>query len=286
MSPPERPVPVQVRAVVRLATPTGAYRRLVLAAPEIARRARPGQFVAVAVGGPHSAMLLRRSIAIHTADAATGLVGIVVAAHGPGTVWLSAVEAGVELDVVGPLGRPFTPAGTRQSVLLVGGGYGSAPLFDLARAVRAGGGTAHLVLGAATAERLFGVAEAREVADAVTVTTDDGSAGERGLVTTVLADLVASADRVVACGPMGMLRAVGEIAAAAGVPCEVAVEESMACGIGVCMTCVLPVVGADGGTRMTRSCTEGPVFDATTVRWADVGRLPEDVLGANAMAGH
>ncbi|MBA3524444.1 MAG: dihydroorotate dehydrogenase electron transfer subunit [Geodermatophilaceae bacterium] len=246
----------------------------------------PGQFVALAVGGPGSAMLLRRSFAIHTADPVSGLVGLVVAAHGPGTVWLSAVEAGAELDVVGPLGRPFTPPGPGQSVVLVGGGYGGAPLFDLARAVRAGGGTAHLVLGAATADRLFGVAEGHEAADTVVVTTDDGSAGERGLVTAAVVPLLAQADRVVACGPMGMLRAVGDLAASTGVPCEVAVEESMACGIGVCMTCVLPVVGSDGRTRMTRSCTEGPVFDATTVRWADVGRLPGDVFGADAMAGH
>jgi dihydroorotate dehydrogenase electron transfer subunit len=82
---------------------------------------------------------------------------------------------------------------------------------------------------------------------------------------------------------MGMLRAVADLATAAGVPSWVAVEESMACGIGVCMTCVLPVVGEDGRSRFARSCAEGPVFGGDRVRFADVGRLPADLVGADAM---
>ena len=88
------------------------------------------------------------------------------------------------------------------------------------------------------------------------------------------AELVGAVGIVYACGPMGMLRAVGELATAAGVPSYVAVEESMACGIGVCMTCVLPVIGEDGRTRFARSCAEGPVFGGDRVRFADVGALP------------
>jgi dihydroorotate dehydrogenase electron transfer subunit len=82
---------------------------------------------------------------------------------------------------------------------------------------------------------------------------------------------------------MGMLRAVAGLATQAGVPSWVAVEESMACGIGVCMTCVLPVVGEDGRSRFARSCTEGPVFGGDRVRFADVGKLPADLVGADAM---
>jgi dihydroorotate dehydrogenase electron transfer subunit len=82
-----------------------------------------------------------------------------------------------------------------------------------------------------------------------------------------------------------MLRAVSAVAAARGVPSQCAVEESMACGIGVCMTCVLPVVGEDGRTRMVRSCVEGPVFPGDRVRWADVGTVPADTVGAPA-GGH
>jgi len=83
-----------------------------------------------------------------------------------------------------------------------------------------------------------------------------------------------------------MLRAVGDVARAHAIQAQVAVEEAMACGIGVCMTCVLPVRGADGASRFVRSCVEGPVFDADRVRWADVGSLPDDLVGADAMGGH
>ncbi len=120
----------------------------------------------------------------------------------------------------------------------------------------------------------------------MTVTTDDGSAGARGLVTDVLPDAIEriNAEVVYACGPMGMLHAVGEVAASTAIRAQVAVEESMACGIGVCMTCVLPVRGADGRSRFVRSCVDGPVFDALNVRWDDVGHLPADLVGADAMS--
>ncbi len=278
----------QVSARVVSNEPAGAYHLITLNAPAVAAGAEPGQFIAAAVGGPQTALLLRRSFALYTADPATGLIQIVVAEHGPGTAWLVRVRPGTPLDVVGPLGRPFTLPAEPGTAVLVGGGYGSAPLFDLARRLRAIGSTVHMVVGAGSAERLFGTADARTVADSVVVTTDDGSVGVRGLVTDALPGLLGprGVSAVYACGPMAMLRAVGETAASYDVPCEVAVEESMACGIGVCMTCVLPVVGVDGRSRMVRSCIEGPVFDAGRVRWKDVGTLPVDVLGADVMDGH
>jgi dihydroorotate dehydrogenase electron transfer subunit len=91
---------------------------------------------------------------------------------------------------------------------------------------------------------------------------------------------------VYACGPMAMLRAVTRVAEQRGIPTQCAVEESMACGIGVCMTCVLPVVGDDGLTRMVRSCTDGPVFAGDRVRWDDVGTVPAGTLGAPVAGGH
>jgi dihydroorotate dehydrogenase electron transfer subunit len=106
--------------------------------------------------------------------------------------------------------------------------------------------------------------------------------GTQGRVTDVLEDVIerSAADVIYACGPMGMLSAVAGIAAARGVYVQTSVEESMACGIGVCMTCVLPVIGEDGITRMVRSCVDGPVFRGDQVRWADVGTIPADTLGA------
>ena len=173
-------------------------------------------------------------------------------------------------------------------MVLVGGGYGTAPLLPLAERLLAQGSELELIIGAATAGRLFGELAAKRLIGQVTVTTDDGSAGQRGLVTGPLPSAIErlGAQLVYACGPMPMLAAVGEVAAAHAIPAQVAVEESMACGIGVCMTCVLPVRGSDGVSRFVRSCVEGPVFEAGRVRWADVGTLPADLHGADGMGGH
>ncbi|MCU1599303.1 MAG: dihydroorotate oxidase electron transfer subunit, partial [Frankiales bacterium] len=144
------------------------------------------------------------------------------------------------------------------------------------------------VLGAGDQHRLFGQLDAKRMATSIEVLTDDGSSGRRGRVTDALPELIERADTdvVYACGPMAMLKAVTEICTAHGIPCQVAVEESMACGVGVCMTCVLPVVGDDGQTRMVRSCVEGPVFLGDRVRWNDVGSVPPDVVGSlNAGTG-
>ncbi|MGY1814194.1 iron-sulfur cluster-binding protein [Blastococcus sp. SYSU D00820] len=276
----DRP-PAQVLAEVVGRRPVNAYTELALAAPAVAERAQPGQFVAFAVGGPTSAMLLRRSIAI--AGTGDGVVRVVVAPHGPGSTWLAGRQPGDVVDVVGPLGRPFPLPAPGTPALLVGGGYGAAALVGLAALLRERGSHVMAVSGAASADRLCSVDELGALAEPLVVTTDDGSAGRPGRVTVGVDELLGEAGVVYACGPMAMLRAVADAATAAGVPSYVAVEESMACGIGVCMTCVLPVVGADGRTRFSRSCTEGPVFGGDRVRFADVGTLPWDVVGAESM---
>jgi dihydroorotate dehydrogenase electron transfer subunit len=273
--------PVQRVVEVLGARPVNAYTELRFGAPDVAATAAPGQFVAFAVGGPLSSNLLRRSIAIAGTD--DGVVTVVVAAHGQGSTWLAGLRPGEAVDVVGPLGRPFPMPAPGTPALLVGGGYGAAALVGLAEQLRATGSRVIAVAGAASADRLCSVDELGRVADDVVVTTDDGSAGRRGWVSDPAGELVGDVGIVYACGPMGMLRAVGELATAAGVPSYVAVEESMACGIGVCMTCVLPVIGEDGRTRFARSCAEGPVFGGDRVRFADVGKLPPDVVGADAM---
>jgi dihydroorotate dehydrogenase electron transfer subunit len=273
----------------------GAYQHLIFVAPGVAEMARPGQFVALAVGGDTSANLLRRCFSIHKVSpsgAYGGTVDVVVAARGPGTRWLTGLSTHQEVNIIGPLGRAFPLPKEPVACVLVGGGYGSAPLFWLAAELRERGCHVEMVLGAATEERLFGVVEARRAADGVTVTTDDGSAGVKGWVSDVLPDVIARshAEVVYGCGPMGMLRAITDVATAEGIIAQVAVEESMACGIGVCMTCVLPVVGNDGLTRMVRSCAEGPVFRGDRIRWDAFelgwGQVPEDADGAAAMRSH
>lgn len=283
--------PKQLQCEVFAVQRVGAYHQFTVVAPGIAEHAKPGQFVAVAVGGENSAMLLRRAFALYDANPGrdvAGTIQFVVAEHGAGTRWLTQRRPGDVLDIVGPLGTPFPIPSGPSPALLVGGGYGTAALIPLARKLLAGGSPVEMVIGAARADRLFGELVAKRTVGSVTVTTDDGSAGVPGLVTDVLPAAIerSKAEIVYACGPMGMLRAVGDIARAHAIRAQVAVEEAMACGIGVCMTCVLPVRQDDGTSKFVRSCVEGPVFDAERVRWADVGSLPPDLLGADAMAGH
>ncbi|HEY5249528.1 MAG TPA: dihydroorotate dehydrogenase electron transfer subunit, partial [Dermatophilaceae bacterium] len=167
----------------------GAYYLLTFVAPAVAELASPGQFVALAVGGETSANLLRRCFSIHQVSpgaANGGTVDVVVAARGPGTRWLTGLAAHSAVSIIGPLGRGFPLPADPVPCVLVGGGYGSAPLFWLAAALRARGCHVEMVLGAATRDRLFGVPEVDDAADWVTVTTDDGSMGVKGWVSTVL----------------------------------------------------------------------------------------------------
>jgi dihydroorotate dehydrogenase electron transfer subunit len=280
---------VQVKGEVLSIKPVGDYFSMTVVAPGIAQQTRPGQFVAIAIGGADSSMLLRRAFSIY-AVRETGVYGgtveFIFSITGKGTGWLAKRRPYDPVDVVGPLGRPFSLPKDPANCVLVGGGYGSAPLFMLAEALRARGCRIDIVLGAATGDRLFGALDAKRMAATVAFTTDDGSYGDRGRVSDVLPDVVdrVHADVIYACGPMPMLEAVQRVAGAAyggaGIPTQLAVEESMACGVGVCMTCVLPVIGADGETRMLRSCVEGPVFAGDRIRWDSLGTVPADAVGA------
>lgn len=243
----------------------GAHHHLTFVAPRIGELARPGQLVALGVGGETSATLLRRCFWIHRVRPSGtygGTVELVVDHAGPGSRWLTALAPHDEVNIIGPLGRPFPLPTEAVPCTLVGGGYGSAPLLWLASLLRDRGCHLEMVLSASDSDQLFGVIQARRLVDAVTVRTDDGSAGVLGSVTDVVSVTIRrSASAVVyGCGPRGMLASVSAAAKAEGVIAQVAVEESMGCGVGVCGSCVLPVRGRDGVTRMVRSCVAGPTF--------------------------
>jgi dihydroorotate dehydrogenase electron transfer subunit len=251
---------------------TGAYHSITLVAPDIADKAKPGQFIEVAVPEGRD-ILLRRPFSIHQASRRGGWAGtleIVLDPVGPGTGWLAEAKTHDLLDVIGPLGRPFSYPADLTSCLLVGGGYGAAPLFFLAEELRARNKVVHMVLGARDHERVFKPIEGKRLADSVVITTEDGTMGERGRVTDVLpAALSRSGAQVIyACGPNAMLRAVADYCFPRQIPCQVAVEELMACGLGVCWTCAVPVIARDGrGWWNVRACVEGPVFNAARLWW-------------------
>lgn len=278
---------MQVTGTVLTTRRVDAYHALTVVAPGIAERYRPGHFVSVAVGGAgggaSTPMVTRRALFIHDVKSDYGgTVELVFTVRGPGTAWLAERRARDVLNLVGPLGRPFPLPRDPVHCVLVGAEYGSAVLFPLADTLLQRGCRVDFVLGAAGADRVFGAMRARRMAQTTTLTTEDGSLGLRGRVTDALPAVIADtrADAVYACGPMEALRAVTAVAMEFDIPVQVAVEESMACGIGICMTCVLPVIGEDGTTRMVRACAEGPVFRGERVRFEDVGTIPFDALGA------
>jgi dihydroorotate dehydrogenase electron transfer subunit len=255
------------------------YHSLTIVAPEIGKQVTPGQFVNVACA-PGSAHILRRPFSVYRVHKRGGwasTIEIVFDIRGPGTAYLSSLRTHDAVDLVGPLGRGFTLPSRRAHALLVGGGIGAAPLFFLADELRNDGHRVDCILGARTSGHLLNAIDVRRLASVYRITTEDGSSGERGRVTDVMVETMekCATEVVYSCGPRGMLAAVSGISVQSGTPVQVAVEELMACGYGVCMTCVMPQRSSSSskGRRKAdevvyvRSCTEGPVFDGGGVVW-------------------
>ena len=258
----------------------GAYHQILLNVGEIVKSCRPGNFVAIAVGGESSRMILRRAFAISRVSENSqygGTMELIVAPHGSGSKWLCSQEEGTEIDIVAPLGTAFGIPTEPINALLIGGGYGSAPLFGLADLLKSRGCKVDMLLGASVGSKIYAPMEGKRSVNSLKIYTEDGSMGETGRVTQSLLEIVSqrNIDVIYSCGPMGMLSAITSLVSGTGVIHQCAVEESMACGIGICMTCVLPVSNEDGSVSMLRSCIDGPVMDGAYVRWDLVGKVPE-----------
>ena len=255
----------------------GQYQQIIINVGDLASLCKPGNFIAINVGGSSSSMILRRAFAIsRVSTSATfgGTMELIVAPHGQGSKWLCAQGEGVVLDIVAPLGTAFGIPTEAVPVLLVGGGYGSAPLFGLAEVLNARGCRVDMLLGASTGTKIYAPMEGKRAVNSMRIYTEDGSMGQPGRITDPIAELVKDLDIAVvySCGPMPMLSAITTITNSLSVVHQCAVEEAMACGIGVCMTCVLPVASDDGSVSMLRSCIDGPVMDGSKVQWDQVGK--------------
>jgi dihydroorotate dehydrogenase electron transfer subunit len=271
---------VQVDATVISNKRVGAYHQIILSVGEAVRHCKPGNFIAIQVGGESSRMVLRRAFAISRTSESSqfgGTVELIVAPHGSGSKWLSAQGEGVEVNVITPLGRAFGIPTEPANALLIGGGYGSAPLFGLADLLKSRGCKVDMVLGASNGSKIYAPMEGKRSVNSLKIFTEDGTMGETGRVTTQLAQIIAEREIeiIYSCGPMAMLKAITDIADEHGVIHQASVEESMACGIGICMTCVLPVKDEGGAISMKRSCIDGPVMDGSKVCWDLVGKSTE-----------
>jgi ferredoxin--NADP+ reductase len=238
--------------------------RLLIEAPHVARKRKPGQFVIVRLGEEGE----RIPLTVADVDAERGAIALIVQGVGKSTRELNAVPAGgTILDVAGPLGRP-THIEPGAHVCCVGGGIGAAVVYPIACGVKAAGGHVTAILGGRTKDLVLLEREMRVVADTCHVTTDDGSVGTKGLVTDALSQVIASGariDEVVAVGPVPMMRAVCELTRPLGLKTTVSLNPLMVDGTGMCGGCRVTV-----GGEQKFACVDGPEFDGHLV---DFGEL-------------
>ena len=261
----------QIKAEIISNKKVGPYHHMVFAVGDIALSVRPGNIVAISVGGENSASILRRAFAIYRATdkgLLGGTVELVVAPHGTGSKWLCSLNVGDFVDLIGPLGTAFGIPTTPANTMLIGGGYGSAPLFALAELLKNRGCRVDMVLGASTASKIYAPLEGKRSVSSLTLSTDDGTAGVHGQITESIPRLIRefNTEVIYSCGPMSMLSSINKIAQDFDLVHQCSVEESMACGIGVCMTCVVPVRVEDE-IKMLRTCIDGPVMDGAKIIW-------------------
>lgn len=262
---------VQLSAEVISNKKFGPYHHMVFAVGPMASNVKPGNFVAIAIGNGETANVLRRAFAIYRAldkGPMGGSIELVIAPHGQGSTWLSNRNVGEFVNLIGPLGTAFGVPTSTANTMLIGGGYGSAPLFALAEQLKNRGCRVDMVLGASTASKIFAPLEGKRSVSSLTLTTDDGSAGIHGKISESIPRLIREykTEVIYSCGPMGMISAIAKIAEEFDLAHQCSVEESMACGIGVCMTCVVPVKNG-GELKMVRTCIDGPVMDASEIIW-------------------
>lgn len=262
----------RARAEILSTRKLGAYHSLTLVAPEIAERARPGQFVAIAMPEGRE-LLLRRHYAIHQASKRGGWAGTLEFAiddAGPGSRWLGQAKAHEFLDIIGPIGKPFAYPKRLTNCLLVAEGRHAASMYFLAQELLARHKRVDMVIGGSSLESVFKPIEAKRLSQTVAIMTDDGSLGERGSVLAALPDAIERSHTEVlyAAAPASTLRKVADVCRERKIPAQVAIEERMGCGFGLCHTCVVPVARKDGsGYDHLRACVDGPVFNPARVLW-------------------
>jgi dihydroorotate dehydrogenase electron transfer subunit len=260
--------------------------RVRFACPEIARRIVPGQFLMVRLTGLNDPLLGRPLALYDTVDGSDGTpvgIDVVYLVLGKMTQRLAKCRPGDELDVWGPLGNGFPPLAAKH-LIMVAGGIGQTPFLALGQeylGCRRYGAPPRqlksakqvtLCYGVRTAELAAGVPDFEAAGFDLRLASDDGTLGHHGLVTELLRQVLdetgGAEDRLVACcGPEPMMEAVAEICSTGNVPCQVSLETPMACGLGICFSCVTKVSQPDGGWDYKRTCVDGPVFDAEKILW-------------------
>ncbi|OVE76233.1 hypothetical protein BVX97_02050 [bacterium E08(2017)] len=242
---------------------SGDYNTLIMEVPEVSSIVKPGQFIHMRVPRLEH-LVLRRPFSVFRAD--DKHLTLLYKRVGKGTESMTLLTTGDEIDLMGPLGNGF-PMECDGDPVLVAGGYGVAPLYLLAERL---GRTGDIFIGGRSADDVLCVEDFKKLGWTVHVSTDDGSMGEEGLVTETMGRwLAGQADEKVfyACGPDGMLRAVGDIGIGRDNFAWLSLDKHMGCGAGACLACVQRVRDEEGNETWARVCREGPVFDARDIIW-------------------
>lgn len=219
-----------------------------------------GQFVNIQVNKSKNTFL-RRPISVNFVDYEQQLLWLLVKDAGEGTHALCQAEVGETLNLLLPLGRGFSvPAQKEDSILLIGGGAGTAPMLYWGKILKDNGYNPRFLLGGRKESDLLELDEFRQIGE-VFVSTEDGSAGEQGFVT-VHSVMQSKIDKMYCCGPAPMMKAIAKIAAQKECECEVSLENKMACGLGACLCCV-----EDSKEGNVCVCTSGPVFNTKELKW-------------------
>lgn len=264
---------LEVKIIENKKIAQGFY-KMRLSSAYLAKNSKPGQFVEIKCSGDNE-VLLRRPLGIHRIS--NGGIELLYEVVGKGTELLSRKKPGDTVDIIGPLGNGFILNTKRHTpnAILIAGGIGVAPLVALAKnLVHSSKSIVHskrrkiyAMIGACKKEHVLCANDFRKLGAEVIIYTDDGSLGKKGLITQGLTPLLSTINyelsTIYACGPYPMLKAIAKIAEAKKIPCQVSMEERMACGVGVCLGC--PVKVKSGGYKMV--CKDGPVFDAKEIAW-------------------
>ncbi len=242
-----------------------SYYLLTFDAPDIAKTALPGQFVHVKVPAMHEARM-RRPFSIYGVNRDKNELMIMYKVVGKGTRFMEQMAPGMQVDILGPIGRPFPTDAIEGTPYLVGGGYGVAPLYFLATQLPKKG---ILFVGGRTADDILEIERFQELGWEVRVTTQDGSLGETGLVTLPLDAALAKDNKATlfSCGPDGLLHAVGDRAIAHNIKGWLSLDKHMICAVGACLACVQNLIKADGSPWVGRVCVDGPIFEAREIQW-------------------
>lgn len=230
---------------------------------------QPGQFVMLRLGDMDP--LLRRPFGVYK-FLGQG-IEILYKVVGKGTAIMSRLKEGDEIDVLGPLGRPFPLLDGYNNIIMVAGGVGIVPFYLLGVRYKTSGVRPRLLFGGRDKEDLPGLEDFQKLGIETTISTEDGSMGQKGLVTELLKKELSrmGPSLVYACGPKGMLRAVAHMAQKTGVTCYVSLDRVMACGIGACLGCAVKTRGPltpEPSYKMV--CKDGPVFDARDIVWEEI----------------